>query len=138
MASVTTIGFKEFVNKLNNLPREIRDEADAHVEDAGLEWEERAKNDAPVDTGFLRQNISAVRTGDMQSEVTSRMDYSPYVEWGTGTRVSVPADLSKYAAQFKGKKAVVGRYPKPFFFIQRPFVERKLIESLKRMLGRSR
>jgi hypothetical protein len=127
---VTILGFKEFQTKLAKLPTEIREEADGFVEDAALDWAERAKLDAPFDTGFLAKHITPKPVQQMEWEVISSMFYSPYVEWGTGTRVSVPSELTNYALQFKGKIKVVGRYPHPFFFIQIPIIEKELFNNL--------
>lgn len=135
MANVTYIGFKEFKAKLESLPQEVQDQAEGFVEDAALKWAQLAKNDAPVgDTGYLQKYITAHPLAPMSWEVNSAMNYSPYVEWGTGTRVSVPSVLSTYAAQFKGKKRTIGRYPRPFFFIQVPLVEKELYDNIKKML----
>jgi HK97 gp10 family phage protein len=136
--SVTTVGFKEFRNKLNSLPKDIQEEVDGFVLDAAQQWEERAKLDAPVDKGFLRSGITSKFTGRMSAEVYSNEEYSPYVEWGTGTRVKVPADLQKYAIQFKGKKQTIGRYPHPYFFIQRPIIEKSLYGDIIKMLSTPR
>jgi hypothetical protein len=135
MASgVNTIGFTEFIDKLNKLPADIQEEADGYVLDAALLWEEKAQLAAPVGQGFLKAGIRGFMTGNLQAEVVSNVLYSAYVEWGTGTRVSVPADLKDYAIQFKGKKQTIGRYPNPYFFIQRPIVEKQLFEDLTKML----
>lgn len=135
---VTLVGFDDFIQKMKGLPKQFLDEIDGEVLETGREWEQRAKMDAPVDLGALRANITTHQPKYLEAEVSSRMEYSAYVEWGTGTRVSVPAELADYAIQFKGTKQTVGRYPHPFFFIQRPFVEKFFIEQLKRVLTRER
>jgi hypothetical protein len=135
---VTILGFKEFKAKLATLPQDIREEADGFVEDAALNWAERAKLDAPVDSGFLQKHISAKPVMQMEWEVDSSMFYSPYVEWGTGTRVSVPSELTTYALQFKGTIKVIGRYPKPFFFIQIPIIEKELFDNLNKLVHTER
>lgn len=133
---VNTVGFKEFEAKLQNLPKHIEEGVNGLVEDAALEWEERAKLDAPVDTGFLRRGITTkLPVVKMTTEVTSNMNYSAYVEWGTGTRVSVPSGLQSYAQQFKGKIQVIGRYPKPFFFIQAPLIQKRLYGDVDTFLN---
>lgn len=131
-------GFKEFQAKLKNLPTYIKREADGFVEDAALQWEQLAKQAAPVDTNNLRGKISVLpKTKDMRRDVVSPVEYSAYMEWGTGTRVNVPVGLQEYALQFKGKKSVIGVYPHPYFFIQQPLVSKSLIEDLKQLLKRS-
>lgn len=136
--SVNVIGFKEFQAKLKALPNDLQTLADVYVQDAGLEWEQKAKRSAPVNFGQLRGSISSQKTGNMSAEITSAKLYSPYVEWGTGTRVKVPTELQSYAIQFKGQKKVVGRYPKPFFFIHKEPIKKELYEKLNKLLNTTR
>ena len=140
-SGVNIIGFKEFQAKLKALPNDLQAKADLFVQDAGLEWEGRAKRSAPIDKGGgagLVGNIVYEKKGNMQAEITSAKLYSPYVEWGTGTRVSVPVELQSYAIQFKGKKKVVGRFPKPYFFIHKEPIRKELYEKLNKLLNTTR
>lgn len=100
--SVTIIGFKEYGRKLRDYPKVLRQRIDAEVEDLALDWVERAIASAPADEGFLRNGISAYKQGTSWY-VVSRAAYSAYMEWGTRSLVQVPAELSNYAQQFKGK-----------------------------------
>lgn len=158
-------GFKEFEGKLRNLPKQVKAEIGLEAQDAALNWQERARKDAPVDQGLLRGMISTRKTGETEVQLTSNAEYSAYLEWGTKTRVRVPADIASYAATFKGGgkgggKAkfmiyawmnrvgvpkerqwivfisiiVKGVKPHPFFFIQRPFVEKEYIEHIRNIL----
>jgi hypothetical protein len=180
-------GFKEFANKLKSLPKEIKEQGAAHVEDAALNWEERAKQAAPVDQGFLRSGIGAHKTGEMTWEVNSSSEESAWMEWGTGHHAKIPADLAAYAQQFKGKGGgtaeeamenikgwvkrkgirfdsagtfksgakkgqnkklteeqtayiifhfimLHGIKPHPYFFIQKPAIEKELIANLRKLL----
>lgn len=64
------------------------------------------------------------------------VEYSPYVEFGTGTLVDVPPGLEEIAIQFKGMGIRKVNLPaRPFFF--RAFFEQKtkLIENIKRILS---
>jgi HK97 gp10 family phage protein len=101
--SVTLKGFRELQNKLKHLPKEVMGEANDAVQDAGEYWAERAKQDAPTDQGLLKGSITSKETGLMKSEVVSPVSYSAYIEWGTKTKVKVPAEMQTYAMQFKGK-----------------------------------
>lgn len=164
MASgVTLKGFGEFQDKLEKLPKELIEEADFLVKDAAALWEERAKQDAPVDQGRLRQQISSFKRDSGNWEIVSASDYSAFLEWGTKTKVRVPAELVSYAMQFKGitrpggAKAIyewcrrvgipqnvwvfvylsIMRYgvtPHPFFFHQAPIVEKQLMDDLKQLI----
>jgi HK97 gp10 family phage protein len=163
-ANITFIGFKEFRNKLHALPGVVTKEVDAVVQIAGSQWEQLAKSGAPVDQGRLRANITNKKTGEMSNEVSSPVEYSPYVEFGTKTRVQVPADLQTYANQFKGGRGggnakemiyewmkrvgipperqwivyisimVKGIRPHPFFFPPAPIVEKQLFSDIKHVL----
>ena len=55
---------------------------DASLRRAGFDAESRAKQSAPIDTGFLR---SSIRTEPGRGEVTvgASAEYAPYVEMGT-------------------------------------------------------
>lgn len=137
--SVTTIGFKEFEAKLDKLPSDLRFEVDGEVRDASRLWVEGAILAAPRDKGYLSQNIpDPLKEAEMNYSVTSIARYSPYQEWGTGNYVSVPSELIQYALQFKGKKKVTGNKPHPFFFIQRPKVEKFLFDRLTVIVNRER
>lgn len=157
-------GFKEFDTKLKNLPAVVTKEVDSVIQVGGSTWESLAKRSAPVDQGRLRAQITNRKTGEMKNEVTSPVEYSAFVEWGTKRKVSVPADLQAYASQFRGGKGggnakaliyewmkrvgippeaqywvflsiiVNGIRPHPFFFIQKPTVEKQLIGDIKQIL----
>lgn len=137
-SGVNTIGFKEFQSKLKALPSEVKTISGAYVQDAGLKWEQLAKRSAPVDKGILRNNITSRKVTPMTVEITSGALYSPYVEWGTGTRVSVPSELQAYAIQFRGVKKVIGRYPKPYFFIHKEAVRNELYGKLNKLVNTTR
>lgn len=163
--TVTLSGFKEFESKLQNLPKIIMNEIDGEVKFAADLWAKNAKRDAPVDVGFLRGQISINQNSPGNWEVNSHAEYSAYMEWGTKSRVKVPADLAAYASQFRGgnneggaKKMIFawmdrvgikkelqwivfmsiiikGVKPHPFFFIQIPLVEKQLITNVKAILN---
>lgn len=64
-----------------------------------------AKRNAPVNFGKLRQSIVSeqVREKDTLSYVVAaNVEYAPYVEFGTGQKVSVPTEFQELALEFKG------------------------------------
>lgn len=127
---IVLTGFKEFADKIQNLPASIQKEADFEVQDAARYWVMLAKQDAPVNHGVLRNGITMRSIGLMNSDVYSNASYSAYVEWGTGAKVSVPAELADYALGFKGQKQVLGMKAHPFFFVQMPKVEQYLKSNI--------
>lgn len=102
MAGIKLQGFKEFENKLRNLPVQLKKEIGGETFFAAKDWERRAKLAAPVDQERLRGEIRGSQSGELASEVVVNVSYAPYVEWGTKSKVQVPAELSSYAATFKG------------------------------------
>jgi hypothetical protein len=89
----------------------------------------------PVDTGRLRQGNRFMAAKEMTYLIYNDVDYAPYIEFGTGDAVNIPAGLEEVAAQFKGKKGVkLTRVARPFFF--RAFYEKKaeLLENIKKIL----
>lgn len=100
--TVTITGFKEFAEKAKKMPDILRNEIDGEVEDAARTWASLAKRDAPKDQGFLAGQISSTHTGLMVAEAISSAEYSAYLEWGTKSKVKVPAAIQGYASQFRG------------------------------------
>lgn len=162
--SIKLTGFKEFSTKLKNLPATVIKEVDHEVQDGGQLWAQLAKRDAPVDQGRLKGTIHSAKKGEMINEITANAEHAPYVEWGTKSKVRVPADIADYAAQFRGGGSgtnakehiyawmkrvgipperqwfifisiiVNGITPHPFFFIQRPIVEKQLFLNIDNIL----
>lgn len=161
--TVTIRGFKEFSDKMDKFSKILPGELDAAAEIAAQTWARNADRDAPKDQGKLHGNIKPIKATEGVWEVVSPSLYSPFMEWGTKSRVSVPAELQGYASQFRGKgppggaKAIYewarrvgipqnqwifvylsiirkGVHPHPFFFKQRPIVEKQLIGDLQQIL----
>jgi HK97 gp10 family phage protein len=108
MAGIQLKGFKEFDKKLKNLPLELKKEVGGETFAAAKMWEQRAKRAAPVDQGRLRGSIRGNQRQTSSpdflgsSEVTANTIHAAWLEWGTKKRVKVPAELSAYAATFRG------------------------------------
>jgi HK97 gp10 family phage protein len=81
---VTITGAKETGDALNALAKDLFDvDLPKLVEDVANLLVERAQQNAPVDTGFLRDNISVSESDDTHAVVTSDAEYSIFVEEGT-------------------------------------------------------
>lgn len=100
---ITISGFTEFGDKMNTLaatfPRELDDIAGL----AAATWQQGAVLQSPKDQGKL-DKITSYRVSDGIWEISTGagISYAPYMEWGTKSHVSVPAELSGYASQFQG------------------------------------
>lgn len=163
--TISLKGYDELQKRLKKVDATVKREVGLEVQDAGNNWSRLAKLAAPTDQGRLKNEITSKKTGPMSAEPVSAAEHSAYIEWGTLTKVKVPAELAAYAAQFKGSGsgdgtakqkiyawmkrvgiskdrqymvfiAIItkGIRPHPYFFIQRPIVEKQYIENIKRIL----
>lgn len=51
---------------------------------------ERARDNAPVDTGNLKRSITAEKTGEQSLTIQTRCGYGAFVELGTTRRAATP------------------------------------------------
>lgn len=84
-----------------------------------------------TDLGFLKNSIQQeFSKKDMEGQVFTNIHYAPYVEFGTGTLVDVPAGLEDYAIQYKGEGIREVNLP------ARPFLFPNFRSQSKLMVGR--
>lgn len=114
------VGSDELIKRLEKATEAIQIQTQTEITGGAKDIAEEAKLRAPGDFGILKGLISFIPAEKSQNgydaEVVSAADYSAYVEFGTGTKVDVPGDLTEFALQFKGTKAVPGMRAQPFFF----------------------
>jgi HK97 gp10 family phage protein len=131
-----------FYKYLKDLEGDVADYVRAEVEDSMLAIENHAANKVAVDTGALKNSIQSTPIKVSKNEVTGGVEvgaaYAPYVEFGTGTRVKVPSELSDFAAQFKGDGIKEVNLPaRPFFypevFKQRTELPKNIERTLKKL-----
>jgi HK97 gp10 family phage protein len=99
-------GLEALIKRIGKLAPEIAKEVAMEVNASALAIQSKARRDVVVDNGILRNSIQLkeINTGDkIMYTVGSRLRYAPYVEFGTGGTVSVPAGYEDFAIQFKGK-----------------------------------
>jgi HK97 gp10 family phage protein len=99
-------GLDALITRLGKLAPEIAKEVAMEVNASALAIQSKARRDVVVDNSTLRSSIQLkeVNTGDkIMYTVGSRLKYAPYVEFGTGGTVNVPAGYEDFAIQFKGK-----------------------------------
>lgn len=131
-------GADKLISKLASANKDLAKKAETIIALNVKEMERnavRAAQTAVSDQGTLAQGISSFKVGNLTFELVSNVHYSPYVEFGTGALVNVPAGLEDYAIQFKGRGIRQVNLPaRPYFFPQ--FYKQKpiLIEDLKQML----
>jgi len=99
-------GLDNLTKRLTSLESNLRIEVAAEMSASALRIETKAKRNAPVNLGTLRQSIHSVSdTGGLTHRVIASASYAPYVEFGTGGSVKVDPQYANYALQFKGKRA---------------------------------
>ena len=141
MSKAELKGLQELLKKFKTLDKEIVKNVDDLIEGSAQEIELDAKVAAPVNKGKGGGNIRlGIKAEPIQGEklgyrVVAKEKYSAFMEFGTGGKVKVPAELKDIAIQFKGKGIrEVNIQPRPFLYPA--FVKHRkiLIKDLKEYL----
>lgn len=132
-------GLKETLTKLNNLGKDLSPEINAITEANAKEMEAKAKANAPIDTGKLRQSIAAYQDGDLTwtvgANTTGLAPYAPYIEFGTGGFVEVPEELREIAIRFKGRGVrQVNLRPRPYLYPAFVSQRQQFVDDLEDLL----
>lgn len=109
MASFTVDirGIKGIEKALNDKVQSVTVGAELEIKASLQNIERSAKRKAPVNFGTLRQSINAKQSG-LSGHVEASALYAPYIEFGTGGKVSVPSGYEAFANQFRGSNAKGG------------------------------
>ena len=98
----------DVLKKLDTLESKIEQNVKDELNASALNIQTGAKRLAPVNFGQLRNSIylkeQNVENGIIYT-IGSSASYAPYVEFGTGGKVSIPKGFEELASGFKGKKA---------------------------------
>jgi HK97 gp10 family phage protein len=110
-----------FYKYLKDLEGDVADYVRAEIEDSILAIESEAASEVRVDTGALKNSIQSTPIKVSKNEITGGVEvgaeYAPYVEFGTGTRVKVPSELTSFASEFIGDGIKeVNLQARPFFY----------------------
>jgi phage gpG-like protein len=135
---------------LNNLNRKIaffkgfdKKVLSTELGRTALDIAREAKKSVAVDTGGLKQSITPEISGKTISVVVNKK-YAPYIEFGTGSTVSLDDMLqlgipSSYAMQFKGKGIREVNLPaRPFLFSSARKELRNLMNRLTKRINKVR
>jgi HK97 gp10 family phage protein len=110
-------GLQETINKLEKADKKVTEGVHEVLKNGSKVIANEAKKDVPVKTGKLKSSIGTDQLGYLTFEINAKEDYAPYVEFGTGGKVKVPAGLELYAIQFKGEGIREVNLPaRPYFF----------------------
>lgn len=98
----------DVLKRLDTLEAKVQQDVKNEINASALNIQSGAKRLAPVNFGQLRNSIylkeQKVEKGVVFT-VGSNASYAPYVEFGTGGKVSIPRGFEELASGFKGKKA---------------------------------
>lgn len=132
-------GLDALVRKLRMMPENIKKDMKDDIRDAADMIVIDSANAAPVDLGFLKNSISNYpKNKGLNYVVRVGANYAPYIEFGTGTEVQVPSELSDYAIQFKGEgKRDINIPARPFFFPAYFKHRNELIKNLRETVKRN-
>jgi HK97 gp10 family phage protein len=95
-------GLDNLVKVFNQLPKTVQSELANELDVTAKEIRDGAKKSAPVDEARVRNSISSRKVGPLQFETVAQSFYAGYLEFGTKTKVSVPAGLEDVANSLKG------------------------------------
>ena len=124
-------GIKAIQDKLNELSKESQQGLANEINNSALNIQRNAKRNVVVDNGFLRGSIGLEPINELTYTVEAKAKYAPYVEFGTGGLVDIPAGYEQYAAIFKGKGIrKVNLRARPFLI---PAFENEVPQLMKRL-----
>jgi hypothetical protein len=134
--SVSIAGLEGIQKALTNYDKIITKELSNEINASALKIQSDAKKLVPVDMGFLRNSIVLDgQAGGLTYSVAALMKYAPYVEFGTGGKVSIPVGYEEYAAQFKGNRKVLGMRAQPYLIPSFEMEVPKLFTRLKNLIN---
>lgn len=103
-AEINRSDINKALSRFERFNKKKRKQIEYVINEGALKVESSAKQNAPVDMGALRSSIKTGKFGELGREVFTNLEYAPYVEFGTKSKVDIPAGLESYALQFKGGK----------------------------------
>jgi len=75
---------------LQRLPLKMRERVDARLGEGAEATAEKAREIAPVRTGYLRSTITSIRTSLLSWRVQAAAPYAKFVEYGTSRVAAKP------------------------------------------------
>ena len=106
--TIDITGTNAVLKRLNQLDTQLKKDIKNEVNASALKIQSDAKKLAPVNLGTLRNSIYLVEQSKDNNSylfgVGASVSYAPYIEFGTGGKVSIPNGFEDYAIQFKNKK----------------------------------
>lgn len=91
------------VTQLTKYKDKVSKETIDTINQTMLEVRNGAVRSVPVDVGRLRSSITLTKMNPSNklSEVYTNVEYAPFIEFGTKSKVEIPSGLESYASQFQ-------------------------------------
>ena len=104
-------GIDAILEKLSSMSVKIQEDVVNELNASALKIQSDAKRDVPINMGTLRNSIQLTERRENTAliyEVGSKLNYAPYMEFGTGGKVTIPSGYNDFANQFKGSQGGKG------------------------------
>jgi len=138
MASeMNVFGIDKLITELKNYSEKVYTGIDNAMQESARNVQRQAIIDAPSDMSTLRRSIQVKPIKEETwsgYEIFSLLPYAPYVEFGTGTRVTIPTGYEEYAMQFKGQKDIAGMNAQPYLIPNFEMEKANLMANLKKIV----
>ena len=138
MASeMNVFGIDKLIGELKNYSEKVYTNIDNAMQESARNVQRQAIMDAPSDMSTLRRSIQVKPIKEETwsgYEIFSLLPYAPYVEFGTGTRVTIPTGYEEYAMQFKGQKEIAGMNAQPYLIPNFEMEKANLMANLKKIV----
>ena len=138
MASeMNVFGIDKLIGELKNYSEKVYTNIDNAMQESARNVQRQAIMDAPSDMSTLRRSIEVKPIKEETwsgYEIFSLLPYAPYVEFGTGTRVTIPTGYEEYAMQFKGQKEIAGMNAQPYLIPNFEMEKSNLMANLKKIV----
>ncbi len=105
LIKLAVIGIDSLSNRLVGVSRELKEEVQAEVRGAAMEYVALAKRDCVSsggNTGTLARSISYKKETPYSYLVSANTFYAPYVEFGTKRKFKPYPGTEEFAAQYRG------------------------------------
>lgn len=105
MIRLSKINAKKVIDNINKYGDDALIEVKGVNLDTASKVIEKAKKSVPVDEGTLRNSLRVEEFDKINYNAGTNLPYAPYIEFGTGRKVKIPAEFSEMARKARsGKK----------------------------------
>ena len=102
---MATRGINRVVSDIRRFGENAIQAINSETEAVAFQIERDAKQRAPKNFGKLAQSISKQKLSDAKYKITVNEKYGAFMEFGTGSKVQVPAEFKDIANSLKGQRS---------------------------------